>query len=358
MKADRERHGIRGWVVLLFSVFGLLIPVLCSRAQCAFTSGSTGTDGAFTPTNSMPSTGWSISNNVVTVTNKPDGVFNFTSIYIEANWVVKFTKNILNTPVYLLAQSNVTINGTIDVSGTRPDGVTSSGGLAGPGGFDGGGSGSPGGSPGFGPGGGAPNNSTYANAGYGTPGYWGTDGTNGIAYGVLDIFPMIGGSGGGGGATPGYSAGAGGGAILIASSGTLSCQGTVTSTGPQGQGYGASASGGAIRLVANTVQGEGIIDATGASAPGRIRIEACNNQRSTLTSPMATYGPPGVVFLNPNPTIQVSSIAGTSTPWPPAGSLTVPDVYLPTNFVNPATISVAASNVPLGGTFKVIITPA
>jgi hypothetical protein len=73
---------------------------------------------------------------------------------------------------------------------------------------------------------------------------------------------------------------------------------------------------------------------------------------------MATYGPPGVVFLNPNPTIQVSSIAGTSTPWPPAGSLTVPDVYLPTNFVNPATISVAASNVPLGGTFKVIITPA
>lgn len=64
------------------------------------------------------------------------------------------------------------------------------------------------------------------------------------------------------------------------------------------------------------------------------------------------------MFLNPNPTIRVTSIAGQNSPWPPAGSLTVPDVYLPTNFVNPATISVSASNINFGTAFRVIVTPA
>lgn len=63
---------LRGFCVLCVSTASAL-------AQCTFSSGSTGADGAFTPTNSMPSTGWSVSNNVVTVTNSASGIFNFTS---------------------------------------------------------------------------------------------------------------------------------------------------------------------------------------------------------------------------------------------------------------------------------------
>jgi hypothetical protein len=335
-------------------------------AQCSFSSGSTGADGAFNPTNSMPNTGWSVSNNVVTVTNKTDGRFDFTSVYIETNWVVKFTRNTLNTPVYILATTNVTIKGTINVTGgTAPAAPAIEGGIGGPGGFAGGTAkgGNPSAGPAFGPGAGIGIYTQYGmGGGFGTdgpdPGYgWGPGGP---AYGTIDIQPFIGGSGGGGYTDEGNGGGGGGGAMLIASSTTIDISGSVLAAG--GNSSWAGGSGGAIRLIATTIQGEGQVKATGGNgfglgAIGRIRMEACNNARITLTQPPATFGPPGAVFLNPNPTIKVSSIAGQNTPWPPAGSLTMPDVYLPTNFVNPATISVSASNVNFGTTFKVIVGP-
>jgi hypothetical protein len=124
-------------------------------------------------------------------------------------------------------------------------------------------------------------------------------------------------------------------------------------------------SGGAIRLIAKTIAGEGLIQAAYScgsyeSVPGagRVRLEACNLQRAWPTIPGATYGTPGVVFPSPLPSIKVTTIAGQNTPWPPAGSLTAPDVYLPTNMVNPVTISVSASNVNPGTTFKLIIVPS
>jgi len=342
---------------LLFTVFGILTPVLRSFAECTFSSGSTGTNGVFNPTNSMPSTGWSISNNVVTVTNSADGVFHFTSIYIETNWVVTFTKNALNTPVYLLATNDVTIKGTIDLRGGDQPATATMGGLGAAGGFDGGSTfdALPGGN-GFGPGGGTSGGS----GGFGAPG---TDSGGGPAYGTLDILPMIGGSGGAGRgccANPGCG---GGGALLIGSSTLIDISGTITVNGGNilySSGAGAG-SGGGIRLIAPILQGEGAISASGGSgdsgsAIGRIRLEACNNKRVSLSAPPATFGPPGLVFLTTNPTIRVTSIAGTNTPAIPAGSLTVPDVYLPTN--NPAVISVSASNVNPGTTFKVIIVPA
>ena len=111
-------------------------------AQCTYSSGSTGTNGDFNPPISWPTnSGWSVSNDVttgktiVTVTNMPNGIFHFRRIYIETNYVVNFTKNVLNTPVYLLATTDVTINGTIDVSGA--DQKAGQGGLGGPGGYDG-----------------------------------------------------------------------------------------------------------------------------------------------------------------------------------------------------------------------------
>ena len=57
-------------------------------------------------------------------------------------------------------------------------------------------------------------------------------------------------------------------------------------------------------------------------------------------------------------TIKVTAVAGESVAWPPAGSLTVPDVYLPGGFTNPATVSVVASNITPGTTFQVVVVPA
>jgi hypothetical protein len=363
-KSVRAICVIRG--LLLLTVLCLLIPVFCSSAQCTSSNWSNGFDGNFNPTNSMPNTGWSFSNDVatgrgiVTVTNKPDGVFNFGTIYIETNWVVKFTRNTLNTPVFLLASNDVTIKGTINVRGGDQAAPAINGGQGGPGGFDGG-TGAIGSSPrggGFGPGGG--DSSWYYGGSFGSVG----GGSNpGKIYGTIDLQPMIGGSGGSGG-DPGYGGGSGGGgAILIASSTKIDVSGTITADGGAANlaGCAAGGSGGGIRLVANTIQGEGLISAIGGSAcgafggDGRIRLEACNNNRISFTQPAATFGTPGSVFLKTNSTIRVTSIAGTNTPAIPAGSLTSPDVYLPTN--NPAVISVSASNINPGTLFNVIIVP-
>ena len=343
----------RNTMVWLATVFCILNPVFCSYSQCTFTNWSTGSDGDFIPLTSMPTnSGWSVSNNVVTITNKANGIFNFKKVYIATNWVVNFTKNTLNTPVYLLATTDVTVEGTIDVSATN--GTVTTPGIGGPGGFDGGFPGIQIGTQtvGFGPGA-DPN---FSGGGYALPG-------PGPAYGVIDILPNIGGSGGGG--ISGGGGGAGGGSILIASPSTVTIDGSLMANGGNsGHGSAGSGSGGAIRIIAQTIAGNGPITAQasaggqGGTGIGRIRLEACTFTRTFLTSPAATFGSPGVVFLATNPTISVTSIAGTNTPAIPTGSLTSPpDVYLPTNFVNPATISVSASNITTGTTFKVIITP-
>src|SRR5262249_26596668 len=72
----------------------------------------------------------------------PDGRLNYTTVNIAAGKTLRFLKNALNTPVFLLASGDVTIAGTIDVSGAQgpnpQTGGAPTGGLAGPGGFDGG----------------------------------------------------------------------------------------------------------------------------------------------------------------------------------------------------------------------------
>lgn len=327
-------------------VSGLILSgilLLATGRVTAYDSGSTGADGDFNPTNSMPGTGWSISNNVVTVTNKSDGVFNFGTIYIETNWIVKFTRNALNTPVYLLASNTATIKGTIELSAVN--GTTSNPGWGGPGGYDGG-------APdnlGFGPGAGG-------NASYSTLGYNRTGGV----YGVIDILPAIGGSGGNGGY--GKGGGGGGGTVVIASSATMTISGSILAKGAhRGDSYAGFGSGGAIRLLANTIEGEGLLNAKGGydasigyGGDGRIRLEANELKRISLSLPPFTFGPPTAVFLATNPTIRVTSIAGQAVPWPPTGSLTMPDM---TNNVSSIVISVAASNVTPGTSFKLIITP-
>src|ERR1051325_5158788 len=66
-----------------------------------FDTGSTGADGALNVTSN-------------TTLNLPaNGIFNFTTINVAAGATLTFNRNPLNTPVHLLATSNVTINGTI-----------------------------------------------------------------------------------------------------------------------------------------------------------------------------------------------------------------------------------------------------
>src|SRR5206468_1721063 len=99
-----------------------------SAVAQSFNSGSTGADGAFNPTTDS------------TLTLPPAGVLNFTTINIPSGVTVKFIPNVANTPVTPLPSGNVTIAGTIDVSG-GPGGGAPAGRTLGPTGGAGGGGG-------------------------------------------------------------------------------------------------------------------------------------------------------------------------------------------------------------------------
>lgn len=293
--------------------------LFAASASCfaAYNSGSTGADGVFNPTTSQ------------SIQLPPDGVFNYASVNIPTGVVITYIKNAANTPVTILSQGDVTVDGTIDVSATAPlnSADMSGAGLGGPGGYNGGRGGQPGGGlanwingyvgsnvgrAGIGPGGGAPGAVSLS-----TPGYLWWVGTNtkaimaggggafgsappspiafnytqgsvcqttpGVTYGNLTMIPLVGGSGGGGGVggtvLPGTGGGGGGGAILIASSTTITVNGAILANGGipvssgtlDGRGSrGGGGSGGAIRLIATTVSGNGTISAVGGSYTGEV----------------------------------------------------------------------------------------
>lgn len=228
----------------------------------------------------------------------PTGIYQFTAVNIPAYVTVTFLPNPNNTPVVWLVQSNVVINGIVDVSEQSATGTV--GGAGGPGGW---GAGSGGSNPtaGQGPGGGA----------YGFGGTFGSQGSDnswmntslgGQTYGNIFLLPLRGGSGGGGMSSSGPyygqyygGAGGGGGGILVAASGSLEVNGQIRSIGgnsvtiissvdPNGGGSG---SGGSIRLAANTFIGTGNITVKGGacnSRPwwvrgglGRVRVDTLQN---------------------------------------------------------------------------------
>jgi hypothetical protein len=117
-----------------------LIATLClvglAASALAYDSGSTGADGAFSPT-------------VNTELQIPEsGVFNFSTVNIPAGVTVTFKKNTTNTPVVMLASGNVTVAGTVNASATASTNVGAAGdgnigddglpGVGGPGGYGGG----------------------------------------------------------------------------------------------------------------------------------------------------------------------------------------------------------------------------
>lgn len=275
-----------------------LSAALAAPAAFAFNSGSTGADGALAPTVNTE------------IQLPPSGILNYTSINIPAGVTVKFKKNALNTPVYLLVSGNTTIAGGIDISGSAGAATGTAGngsqaddgipGVGGPGGYDGGRGGKDDlaqvaanirGGAGLGPGGGVGGyegadgctGGRYykylgASAGYATSAadagapFGCVPDTGGKSYGSTILQPLIGGSGGGGGKGgvnfPGSGGGGGGGALLIATSGTFNITGVINANGGSGGelagtgagGAGGAGSGGAVRIMATTMQGNGPIN--------------------------------------------------------------------------------------------------
>lgn len=379
---------------------------LSSTAWAVFTSGSTGSDGALTPT---------VNTEVVL---PPSGVLNYTTINIPTGVTITFKKNATNTPVTLLVQADATIAGTIDISGKKSADTGSGGsgnigddglpGLGGSGGFDGGRGGQTGtnrsAGAGLGPGGGGGGNDfTVSNQRYVTGGGgagfatapptapWYTSnpqntGIQGIAYGAAQSLPLIGGSGGGGGAGgtsfAGAGGGGGGGALLIAASGTINVTGTINGNGGASGAVagdaeaaaGGSGSGGTIRLVATTISGGGTLTATGQtytipagagspryyqvggeSSVGRIRLEAETYNRTAASTPVHSFAAPGTVFIAGAPSLRITSVAGMNAPASPTGTN---DVQLPATITNPVTIIFAATGAPVGNIIKLTVTPA
>src|SRR5687768_14674613 len=110
-------------IAILHIVIGFFVFGSQSSGQ-AFSSGSDGSYGSLVIA----------SNTVLDIPS--DGIFHCTSITISNGANLWFNRNTFNTPVYLLAKSNVVINGQIHISGGNNSGILA--GRGGPGGFDGG----------------------------------------------------------------------------------------------------------------------------------------------------------------------------------------------------------------------------
>jgi hypothetical protein len=377
---------IQLWVAHFAILVSSLIAVGNIHAQNSFSSGSTGTDGAFNPTTTQ------------TIAVPESGVFNFTTVNIPVNVIITFSRGTNNKPLTILASGDVIIAGTINLDG-KVGNTNGTGASGGPGGFDGGTGGygfdqSFSGTPGDGPGGGGGGIGSATNpqpgggggGGYGTAGVGGgggaVSGLGGPKYGSATILPLVGGSGGGGGGAinnaRGGAGGGGGGAILIASSGTIFVNGTISARGgggASGSAAGSGGSGGAIRLISNTIAGTGTLSVGGAGAgsasngfggglagQGYVRLEAYDTNSFTgVTAPgnIASLSLPHPITPPNSPSLRIAAVGGVDAPASPAGSLqAVPDVIVPASQPNPVTIALEGANIPVGTIVQVVLTPS
>jgi hypothetical protein len=307
--------------ILFLAVF--LSASIVARAQ-SFSSGSTGADGAL-DLSSGPCQRQ--------IQLPESGILNYTTIYIPTNCGVSFKPNFRNTPVIMLAQGSVIIDGQIIVNAS-----TSQAGEPGPGGFNGGaGTNAIGGQNGFGPGGGT------------------TGSHNGTWVGSLSLVPIVGGSGGWG--IPG---GGGGGAIVIASSGTIALSGKIWADGVYGANFLSTGSGGAIRLVANSINVSGSFEARGgfgiSTGPGFctgvVRLEAPAGSLTYTGSSdplpiLSTTINSQIVSDNSTPSLSITSIGGFPVSYT-SGRPDSVDLILPNQINDPVRVVVQAHNIPVG----------
>ncbi len=347
-----------------------------------------------------------------TLVIQDDGVHNYTSITIQNGATLTLLPNTKNTPVIFLASGDVTIEGTLNLSGEN--GLSTdhpNAGMAGSeaqgtaGGYYGGRGGVAiinGGTniatPGGGPGGGLAslNPSSFSSTGragtggsHALPG--GIPASNPVdpppTYGDSRLLTLTGGSGGAGGninvtnptTREGAGGGAGGGAICIASSGTITVDGTIDASGGSGTSSGGfdgggvrgsgGGAGGAVRLMANTIAGNGSVLANGGvggfgsnatGGAGYVRFESFNisGNLPNNSNPSPSSAAPTIVSFPPDliPTISVASIAGVPVPVDAGGRITMPDLIIPDTESNPVQIVLQTENVPDGAIITCRIT--
>lgn len=293
------------WKVLFGSLYLAMAVPTVSAAWL-----SDGSDGAFSPTGS------------VTLDLPEDGIFNYTTINIPSNVTVKFRKNSLDTPVYLLATGNVNISGVIDISAggvsladlsnpnlgyIRPATTSASGPGGGTGGLAGLGDSACTGSDcrnataGAGPSPGLPGPTPTSvwpkvlgiaggAGGMATPGLAATRYGTGVSGSPAVPYPLslTGGSGGGGGSgwqffgvqLSGGNGGGGGGALLIDTPEAITVSGSLLTLGANGGwsfansggygGPGGGGSGGNIALIGDSVTllASTLVEATGGFGGG------------------------------------------------------------------------------------------
>lgn len=333
----------------IFHVLAALLSLHVATAQ--FQSGSTGADGALNVTADR------------TIALPPDGVLNYTTITVAANRTLRFTRNSLNTPVYLLATGAVQIDGTIDVSGKPSTGPV--GGAGGPGGFDGGFGGynlDNRAGDGLGPGGGKGNNAS---------------GKFQSVYGNSLLVPLVGGSGSAGrDGNPGSGGCGGGGAILIASTLSVTINGAINAVGgaysmPQDNQYYPAGSGGAVRIVAPIVKGTGHLNTKGGrirrpttfpetdsfAESGRIRIDCTDSLsfRSLTSEGRLSRG--SRMFVTPAnglPRLDIVRAAGQEIP---LGAQTAVSLELPVGSPATQVVRVQGRNFTQATGIRVVVTP-
>ena len=297
-------------------------------------------------------------------------VYEYSSVNIPSGVTVTFKNHPSNAPVMWLVSGSVTIDGTVDLSGTSVyegglEGLAPS--TGGPGGFRGAPSGPEGSGAGLGPGG------AGAAGGSSQPVY--KSGT--YEYGNPKILPLIGGSGGSGSA--GTAGSGGGGALLIASSTQILVNGNLIASGGDSyfsgsavdRGYDRRGSGGSLRLIADQVSGSGFLDCRGGfwnkSSPidtsfsqgdafGRIRIETNSLSTSLITYPeTVAVAPNDPVLLFPPanaPTVEIISVNAINAPVDPTAPLQASsDIAIQND--EPVTIIVQTTNFPLEGVVQV-----
>ncbi|MCB1044395.1 MAG: hypothetical protein KDC35_15745 [Acidobacteria bacterium] len=307
----------------------------------------------------------------VTLAMPADGIFHATTVTVMDNTTLRFTKNALNTPVYILAQGPIIIElgSFINVSGTA--GTLVMRGEGGPGGFDGGNPGISGpAGDGYGPGGGqaGPANGpgtdpdSAGGGAYGTQPY-SISARDGDVYGSALLVPLVGGSGGGG-IDNGKGGGGGGGAILLSSNAYIQLDGYVIAQGGVDSGTYNNGSGGGVRLVAMDIFGNGRIYTCGyfigcsafaSGGEGRIRVDTVDP--STLANILfygeKSFGGLLAIFPVPNPSLDIIEAAGQSIS---VGSNPV-TVILPYGSPAMQNVVVQGTDFPSSQNIEVVITP-
>jgi len=281
-------------------------------APFTFDSGSTDVDGAL----AFSDTDCPVLGTVKTYDVGTSGVKHLSSIDIHANCIVKFTptgngESHQSNPVRLLVSGDVVIDGKLDLDGA-PFQVgfntfSAPGGIGGPGGYNGGNTGLSGleAGVGFGPAGGVGGASGGNNAG--------ENGNFTPSESNPRLQTLIGGSGGGGAFSTFQnvgSGGGGGGAILIASSGSISIDGIISTKGGAANSGTGAGSDGMIHLIANQISGTGEFHAKKTileSSTKNLSLAAFTGTRydiglQRLTLDIATI-----------PTLSISAIGGVDT---------------------------------------------